>query len=387
VAAPTPRVLRAVAVIACLPLVVACSFGPPTDSDGGGPPRLPTPTATAAPEDTGPPSVVATVLAEGLRVPWAVAFLPDGTALTTERDTRRIVALSPGTGTGRMRKRTVQTVRQAVPRGEGGLLGLAVSPEYERDETVFIYYTTDTDNRIAKLKLGGTPRPIVTGIPAAGIHNGGRLRFGPDGYLYATTGDAALGGRTAQNRKNLGGKILRMTVDGKPAPGNPDSKSLVWSYGHRNVQGLAWSARDQLYATEFGQNTWDEVNLIRSGANYGWPEVEGIAEDDRYVDPVQQWSTREASCSGTAMSGDVLVTSCLRGQRLWLIRLTATGTVLGAPVAALVGEYGRLREAVVAPDGSVWVTTSNHDGRARPRDGDDKIIRIVVANAGGVSET
>jgi glucose/arabinose dehydrogenase len=375
-------------VIACLFLVASCSFGPPTDTDGGGPPRLPTPSATEPPANTGPPSVVATVLAEGLRVPWGVAFLPDGSALVTERDTRRIVRLTPGTGGGeRLRRRTVQTVEAAVARGEGGLLGIAVSPDYATDATVFVYYTTASDNRIARFKLGERPRPIVTGIPAAGIHNGGRLRFGPDGYLYASTGDAAQGRDTAQNRRSLGGKILRMTKDGKPAPGNPDPRSLVWSTGHRNVQGLAWSAGGELYATEFGQNTWDEINLIRDGANYGWPEVEGIADDDRYVDPVQQWPTEESSCSGAAMSGDVLVASCLRGERLWLVRLTANGTVLGAPVAALVGEYGRFREAIVAPDGSVWVSTSNHDGRGTLRPGDDKIIRIVVANSGGVSET
>jgi glucose/arabinose dehydrogenase len=380
VAIRTPRVSAAVTAAACL-LLAGCAFGPPNDSDGGGPPNLPRPSPSTS-TDEGPPSIVATVIAQGLDVPWAVAFLPDGTPLVTERDTRRIMRVGPGQGPDGLELTPLHTVEEAVARGEGGLLGLAVSPAYEADQTLFVYYTTRSDNRIAKLKLGGSAEPIVTGIPAAGIHNGGRLHFGPDGFLYASTGDAAEGRAHSQDVASLGGKILRMTPDGKPAPGNPFPDSLVWSYGHRNVQGFAWDPQQHLYATEFGQNTWDEINRIEPGSNYGWPEVEGDADRDGFVDPLQQWPTSEASCSGAAMSGRVFIAACLRGQRLWLLRLTENGTQLGTPVAALVGEYGRLRAAVVAPDGSVWVTTSNLDNNGRPRPGDDKILRIVVTGGG-----
>ncbi|GAA0366945.1 PQQ-dependent sugar dehydrogenase [Micromonospora gifhornensis] len=371
------RTLLAASGATLLLAAAGCSLGEPEPDPAGKPPNLPTPSTSAG---NGGQEVVATVLAKGLRVPWGIAFLPDGGALVTERDTGRIVQVGPESSPDGLRVTEVQTIDDVAASGEGGLLGIAVSPKFAQDRTVFVYYTAEQDNRIARLRLGEEPTPILTGIPKAGIHNGGGLAFGPDGQLYASTGDA---GDTDQSQdvKQLGGKILRITPDGKPAPGNPYPDSPVWSLGHRNVQGIAWDG-DRMYAVEFGQNTWDEINQITKGKNYGWPEVEGQGDDEKYVDPIVQWPTDEASCSGLAAVERTLATACLRGQRLWLVELTDTGTVLGQPQALLTEQYGRLRAVAAAPDGSIWVSTSNHDGRGRPAPEDDRLLRLVFAGGG-----
>jgi len=320
-----------------------------------------------------------TVVATGLEAPWSLVFLPDGTALVSERDSGRILAIDPGGGV-----REVQSL-PAEGRGEGGLLGLAVSPDYASDGLVYAYYSTSEDNRIVRFRLGAEPEPILTGIPVGSIHNGGRLAFGPDGLLYASTGDSSERS-LAQDPGSLGGKILRLTPEGQAPEGNPFPGSLVYSLGHRNVQGLAWTADGQLYATEFGQNTYDEVNRIIPGGNYGWPAVEGPGGAPEYQEPITVFSTDEASPSGaTALvggaipqwEGDVFLAG-LRGRRLWRLRLGPDGS-LREREPLLQGEAGRLRTVTQAPDGSLWILTSNRDGRGNPADDDDRILRLGPA--------
>lgn len=329
----------------------------PPEATGSG-----TPTGGAAVADD------VQVLVRGLQAPWGVAFLPDGDALVTERDTARILRV---TRDGTVEE--VQRLSEVEPSGEGGLLGIAVSPTYSRDKLVYVYYSTARDNRIARLRLGGRPTAIVTGIPRSPIHNGGRIAFGPDGMLYAGTGDGSQRD-LAQDLSSLAGKILRMTPDGEPAPGNPFPGSLVYSVGHRNVQGLAWDAAGRMYASELGQNAFDELNRIEPGRNYGWPLVEG--RGDRFTQPLVTWPTSEASPSGLAIRGDAVYVAALRGQRLWRVPLTGRGGA-GTPVAMFSGRYGRLRAVAVAPDGSLWVLTSNRDGRGDPVRDDDRILRLT----------
>jgi glucose/arabinose dehydrogenase len=338
-------------------------------------PTLPPPSATASATSRpgGAPNLAAPrQVGAGLRVPWGVAFLPDGTALVAERDSGRIVQVGPAGGTTRQ----VYRVPGVAAGGEGGLLGVAVSPTYATDRYVYAYFTADEDNRIVRFRLDGRPEVVFDGIEKAGNHNGGRIAFGPDGMLYAGTGDA--GDRdSAQDPDSPNGKILRLTPEGRPAPGNPTPGSPVYSLGHRNVQGLAWDAAGRLYATEFGQDRLDEVNRIEPGRNYGWPEVEGRGDTDggRYTNPVVTWSTDDASPSGAAIAGSTLYVAALRGERLWTVPLRADGGV-GTPRARFTARLGRLRTVVVAPDGALWLTTSNTDGRGDVRDGDDRILRF-----------
>jgi glucose/arabinose dehydrogenase len=318
------------------------------------------------------PRLVADV-ATNLSIPWNAAFLPDGAMLVTERATARILSISPS---GQVT--VVQTLLPEVsPRGEGGLLGLAVSPTFQTDRLVYVYYTAASDNRIARMRLGERPQPIVTGIPAGSIHNGGRLAFGPDGFLYASTGD---GGQTsnAQNPASLGGKILRLTATGGPAPGNPTAGSRMWTLGHRNVQGFAWDSARRMYASEFGQDTFDEFNRITPGANYGWPIVEGRGNDPRFTNPLVTWTTAQASPSGITIRGNNVYLACLRGQKVFRIGLGADGGVVGQPEALFTNQFGRLRQVVTAPNGSLLVLTSNRDGRGTPGPTDDRIIRLDI---------
>ena len=314
-----------------------------------------TATAHAAPQAVPPTPTVTDVLADGIGTPWGMDFLPDGSALVTDRDSALVRRVAPdGTVT------EVGTVPDVVPEGEGGLLGLAVSPTYQTDQLVYVYYTAASDNRIARMTYDGTalgePDVILSGIDKASIHNGGRIEFGPDGMLYAGTGDAANTGNS-QDPDSLNGKILRMTPAGGVPADNPTAGSLVYSMGHRNVQGLAWDPDGRLWASELGQNTWDELNLIEPGANYGWPVCEGTCGDPQYVEPKATWSPSEASPSGLAYAENTLWMASLRGQRLWGIPI-AGGEVDGDPVGFFANEHGRLRAIEPAPDGSLWLATN-----------------------------
>ncbi|WP_032917607.1 sorbosone dehydrogenase family protein [Streptomyces rimosus] len=360
-------------------------------SSGGAPARAGSPAASSPgsprPSVSTPPAqgsvTVASTLTTDLISPWGVAALPDGDLLVSSRDTGKIWRVAADGG----RRTELGTVPGVAPGGEGGLLGLAVAPSYGRDHQVYAYFTTESDNRIARMvhdekkpagRQLGAPDTVLKGIPKGQVHNGGRIAFGPDKMLYAGTGETGDTG-LAQDKKSLGGKILRMTPDGGPAHGNPDAGSVVYSYGHRNVQGLAWDAEGRLWAAEFGQNTWDELNLIEPGRNYGWPEVEGKGRGDaRFVDPVAQWATADASPSGIAYAGGSIWMAGLRGERLWRIPLAGRETS-APPQAFLKGEYGRLRTVVPAGDGGLWLVTSNTDGRGEPKKGDDRILRLKVS--------
>ncbi|MFE2302753.1 PQQ-dependent sugar dehydrogenase [Streptomyces sp. NPDC059445] len=385
--------VRAVTVVlaASVLLVTAgCSSG---EGGGGGPNTPPgieggashasaAPSATAGPTPPAKGSVrVLRTVTEGLDTPWGLAPLADGGLLVSSRDKGTITRIDEKTGA----KTVLGEVPGVAPAGEGGLLGIALSPDYASDHMIYAYLTTASDNRIVRMLYDerkpageqlGAPDTIFKGIPKGMIHNGGRIAFGPDKMLYAGAGETGDRG-LAQDKKSLGGKILRMTPEGEPAPGNPFPDSVVYSYGHRNVQGLAWDDRQRLWASEFGQDTWDELNQIKPGDNYGWPVVEGISHDSAYHDPIVQWKTDEASPSGIAYAEGSIWMAALKGERLWRIPLNGT-EASAAPEAFLTGKYGRLRTVVSAGGDKLWLTTSETDGRGTPVKGDDRLLELEV---------
>jgi glucose/arabinose dehydrogenase len=333
-----------------------------------------TPQPAVDPATLGPvaPTGETAVIATGLNLPWSMVRLETESTLVSERDTALVKEVGPD---GSVRE--VGQVPDVVPGGEGGLLGLAVLSD-DLTTWLYAYTTTASDNRVVRMTLTGAPgsyalgaaETVFSGIPKAGNHNGGRIKFGPDGMLYITAGDAGVPQR-AQDTAELGGKILRVTPEGTVPEDNPFPGSAVFSLGHRNPQGLDWDRDGRLWAAEFGQNTWDELNVVDAGANYGWPVVEGIGNDPAYRNPIYQWSTREASPSGLLFTRDTFFMAALRGEALWTI--TPDGnTVTAQP--SFVGEFGRVRDVIEGANGSLWILTNN-TGRA-PRDGDDKIVEV-----------
>ncbi len=337
-------------------------------SPSSAPPSPASTSASATPAPTRRDQPEATELLDGLTTPWGMVALKNGSLLVSERDTKQILLVNGNA------KDTLRTIDEAQPSGEGGLLGLAVTPD---ERQVFAYYSAAEDNRIVAMSFDGRtlgePRVILDGIPKGQIHNGGRMVVGPDGLLYVGTGDSAES-QLAQDRESLGGKILRITPDGKPAPDNPFGNE-VFSMGHRNVQGLAFDEQARLWACEFGSQEWDELNLIGAGNNYGWPLVEGSGEGDGLTNPKVVWETDEASPSGLAYWQGGLWMAGLRGERLWEIPVDGTNT--GDPVPHFEGEYGRLRTVIVSSDGqSLLLTGSNTDGRGDVQSGDDRLLQV-----------
>lgn len=330
----------------------------------------------------------------GLEAPWSLVYLPDGRALVSERPGRiRLIER------GHLAQESIAEIDVALG-GEGGLMGLAVDPDFPGRPYIYAMYTQEAGggrvNRVGRFRLEGAratlERVIVDGIPGARNHNGGRIAFGPDGMLYIGTGEN-FRRELAQMPDNLGGKILRVTRDGMPAPGNPRPESPVYTLGHRNVQGLAWnSATGALFAAEHGPSgedglrAHDEINVIRPGANYGWPIVVGAPHREGFVDPLIAWTDRTTPPSGMSFWHGALYVATLRSETLVRVRLARDGGSWRVQSIERLfhdgdrARYGRLRDAVVGPDGALYVLTNNRDGRGSARPGDDRILRITAAN-------
>lgn len=400
------RGLGAVAVASAL-VLTGCSGGSDPDPDetvtssGQSPSQEPDESETDPDESAEPeekpevpdvPQVTVedvSTVADKLAAPWGLARLPGGDFLVTLRDEARLVRIDEETG-----KKTAITgdgadelAKNTVTAGEGGLLGLALSPSFADDRQLFVYRTTAEGNEVLRGTFDddglGALDVVIDEIPAAEVHNGGGLAFGPDQFLFIGTGDAG-DGALAQDIDSLAGKILRIADDGAIPDDNPMPGSPVWSLGHRNVQGFGWDGRNRMYASEFGASDLDELNVIRPGGNYGWPEFEGPGgAPEGFVDPIMSWPTQESSPSGLAVSEEGIYLASLRGERLWRVPLGQV--VSGDEIRAqplVQGEYGRLRNVVALAGGDLAVLTNNTDGRGDPDKKDDRLLRLTLDSAG-----
>lgn len=319
---------------------------------------------------------VTEVVAQGLDTPWAIAFLPNGDMLITERPgTVRLVA------NGILQDKPIAVLTQVKEIGEGGLLGIALDPNFSSNHYVYLYYTyagtDDTLNRVVRMTYENNTltneKVLVDKIPGNSNHNGGRIKFGPDNYLYITTGDAENPSQ-AQETNSLAGKILRIDANGNAAPGNPFG-NRVYSYGHRNPQGLVWDNSGTLWETEHGRSFpvsgLDEINKIEPGKNYGWPIIQGDEQKAGMQTPNMNSGGSTWAPADIAFLNGRYFFGGLKGQALY-----ETAIENKAVTEHFKNEFGRIREVVLGPDNMIYITTSNKDGRGTPLSGDDKIIRI-----------
>jgi glucose/arabinose dehydrogenase len=335
-------------------------------------PELPQVVTSPADKETTPIEENQQVIMTNLNIPWEIAFLPDGDMLVTER---------PGKLLRIAENQTVITIEGVRHVGEGGLLGLAVHPDFENNNWIYLYSTSEVNgkitNRVERYKLVNNQLSerivIIDGIQGSTIHDGGRIRFSPDGYLYITTGDAG-NENLAQDRDSLNGKILRLNDDGSIPEDNPFG-TPVWTWGHRNPQGLTWDDQGQLWATEHGRSGirsgYDELNLIEKGKNYGWPVIQGPEEKENMVSPIIQSGPNITwAPAGTEYYQGSIYFAGLRGSRLYEYQIESDNLV-----EHLVNEYGRLR-AVSLNNGYLYLSTSNTDGRGNPVPEDDRIVKV-----------
>lgn len=327
------------------------------------------------------------VIAEKLYVPWAIAISYEGNLYFTERSGTISIIKD-----GKLHPQPLITFRAPfVSQGEGGLMGIALDPNYSQNHYMYVMHSyaegNQIYNRIVRLvennNKASIDRVLLDKIPGGRIHNGGRLKIGPDQKLYITTGDAG-NSALAQDPTSTAGKVLRIELDGRIPKDNPIINSPVYSLGHRNPQGLAWNSKNVLYESEHGQSAHDEINIIQPGANYGWPLVQGN-EDSMEVKVEKPlihsgedtWAPSGITFVNQGPWQGKLLVATLRGQRLLAILLNGKGAVVKNVESLLMNRYGRLREVIQCKDGSIYLTTSNRDGRGNPDIADDRIIRLI----------
>jgi glucose/arabinose dehydrogenase len=337
------------------------------------------PATTAAAGDLAPRAAAAdaSTLSTGWANPWGISFLPGGrSALVTERLSYQVYSLGRD-GTKKRVGEVPFTVPEPYEQGAGGLLGVAVSPTWNgtTDKRVFFVHTTRTETRVVRMSYDGSSlrdyTTLISGIRRGGDHNGGQIAFGPDGYLYVSTGDG-LQSQLAQDKNSLNGKILRITKTGAPAPGNPFGNH-VYSYGHRNPQGLAWDRNGRLWSVEIGNDRYDELNLIKPGANYGWPRCEGTCTVQGMTNPKATTTPEQGVPAQLAVVDNVIYISSLRGQRLWRAPIDGDGERVGTMTHHFARQYGRLRALAKVPGADeLWLGTSDLGY------GKDRILRVSV---------